>query len=209
MGSQGDADMDSGITDEILEVLSSTLQRAEAQSAAILEFVKEKGIAKEDELATYLERANAASSVRWRATRVRLAHLLAGLEKRDQQAEEERKRKQESVVENASAAKQQSEEGREEKGGESKPDGDSGLKAKRPEDREQARKPEDPKTAEENEENKEQREPSGPVQSRRGDSAASRSLEQESRPGKQEQSKTEASNAGEKPKDKTGQRDAA
>ena len=64
--------MDQAIIDEILEELSSTLQRVEAQSAAILEFVKEKGMVKEDELAPFLERANAASSVRWRATRVRL-----------------------------------------------------------------------------------------------------------------------------------------
>lgn len=197
--------MDSGITDEILEVLSSTLQRAEAQSAAILEFVKEKGIAKEDELATYLERANAASSVRWRATRVRLAHLLAGLEKREQQGEEERRQKQESVEEKASEPKQKSEEGRKEKGGESKTDGASGMKTTKPADLDQAKQMEKPKTAEDNT----QQEPSGPVQSRKPDSAASRSREQESRPGKQEQSKTEASNAVEKPKDKSGQRDAA
>ena len=78
--------MDSAITDEILEELSLTLQRVETQSAAILEFVKDKGIAKEEDLAPYLERASAASSVRWRAVRVRLARLLAGLEKSEQQA---------------------------------------------------------------------------------------------------------------------------
>jgi hypothetical protein len=85
--------MDQAIIDEILEELSSTLQRVEAQSAAILEFVKEKGMVKEDELAPFLERANAASSVRWRATRVRLQRLLSGLEqKQQQQLDEERKR---------------------------------------------------------------------------------------------------------------------
>ena len=85
--------MDSAITDEILEELSSVLQRVEAQSSAILEFIKDKGMIKEDELAPYLERANAASSVRWRATRVRLAHLLSGLEKRQQQETQEQKEK--------------------------------------------------------------------------------------------------------------------
>src|SRR6476660_4100431 len=90
---RGDAPMDQAIIDEILEELSSTLQRVEAQSAAILEFVKEKGMVKEDELAPFLERANAASSVRWRATRVRLQRLLSGLEqKQQQQLDEERKR---------------------------------------------------------------------------------------------------------------------
>lgn len=84
--------MDQAIVDEILEELSSTLQRVEAQSSAILELVKEKSIVKEDELAAYLERANAASSVRWRATRVRLEKLLSGMEKKQQQQDEERKR---------------------------------------------------------------------------------------------------------------------
>jgi hypothetical protein len=80
--------MDSAITNEILEELSITLQRVESQSAAILELVKDKGIVKEEELAPYLERASAASSVRWRATRVRLERLLAGLEKSEQQSKD-------------------------------------------------------------------------------------------------------------------------
>jgi hypothetical protein len=78
--------MNSQIADEILEELSSTLQRLDTQSAALLEFVKDKSIAKDDELAPYLERAAAASAVRWRATRVRMAHLLASAEKAEQQA---------------------------------------------------------------------------------------------------------------------------
>ncbi|HZQ18164.1 MAG TPA: hypothetical protein VFA90_05540 [Terriglobales bacterium] len=73
--------MDSKITDEIIEELSSTLEKIETQSAAVLEFIKEKGIAKDEELAPYLERATAASSVRWRAIRVRIEYLLAGREK--------------------------------------------------------------------------------------------------------------------------------
>lgn len=87
--------MDSAITDEILEELSSVLQRVEAQSTAILELMKEKGIAKDEELALYLQRANEASSVRWRATRVRLEHLLSGLAKHDQQSKDERAEKEE------------------------------------------------------------------------------------------------------------------
>ncbi|HEV2696353.1 MAG TPA: hypothetical protein VGU90_00055, partial [Terriglobales bacterium] len=84
----GDAEMDSAITNEILEELSLTLQRVESQSAAILELVKDKGIVKEEELAPYMERASAASSVRWRATRVRLERLLAGLEKSEQRSKD-------------------------------------------------------------------------------------------------------------------------
>ena len=78
--------MNSEIADEILEELSSTLQRLDTQSAALLEFVKDKSIAKDDELAPYMERAAAASAVRWRATRVRMARLLASAEKTEQQA---------------------------------------------------------------------------------------------------------------------------
>src|SRR5438132_13616514 len=78
--------MNSQIADEILEELSSALQKLDTQSAALLEFVKDKSIAKDDELAPYLERAAAASAVRWRATRVRMAHLFASAEKAEQQA---------------------------------------------------------------------------------------------------------------------------
>jgi len=80
--------MDSVIIDEILEELSSTLQKVESQSAAVLELIKDKGIVREEELAPYLERASAASSVRSRAMRVRLAALLAGLDKSELQAKE-------------------------------------------------------------------------------------------------------------------------
>jgi hypothetical protein len=69
--------MNSQIADEIVEELASTFQKLETQSAALLEFVKDKGIAKEDDLAPYMELAAAASAVRWRATRVRMARLLA------------------------------------------------------------------------------------------------------------------------------------
>jgi hypothetical protein len=106
--------MDHAITDEILEELSSALQRVEAQSSAVLEFVKDKGIVKEDELAPYLERASAASSVRWRATRVRLRRLLSGLEKRQESKEQRKEEGQKSEAEKASepksAAKRESEE---------------------------------------------------------------------------------------------------
>jgi hypothetical protein len=108
MRSEGDAAMDSAIIDEILEELSSALQRVEAQSTAILELIKEKGMVKEDELAPYLQRANEASSVRWRATRVRIGHLLSGLEKREQQAKDEGKEKTpQSASEKTKTAKQE------------------------------------------------------------------------------------------------------
>jgi hypothetical protein len=97
LSSQGDADMNSEVVDEILEELSSTMERVETQSAAVLEFMRDKGIAKDDELAPYVERAAAASSVRWRATRVRLAHLFAGLEKSERQAKEKEEKAKEQT----------------------------------------------------------------------------------------------------------------
>jgi hypothetical protein len=83
--------MDPKIAEEIIEELASTFQKFETQSAALLEFVKEKGIAKDDELAPYMERAAAASAVRWRATRVRMAHLFASAEKRAEEAADRNK----------------------------------------------------------------------------------------------------------------------
>ena len=83
--------MDSKIVDEIIEELSSPLERVETQSAAVLEFIKDKGIAKDQDLTPYLERAAAASHVRWRAMRVRLEYLLAELDKSEHKEEGEKK----------------------------------------------------------------------------------------------------------------------
>jgi hypothetical protein len=72
-----DAGADTTIADEILRELLSTLEAAAAQSAALIQFIKDKGIAKEDELAPYLEAAANASDVRSRATRLRMNSLIA------------------------------------------------------------------------------------------------------------------------------------
>lgn len=69
--------MDENIAREILDELFSSLETLETQSAAILRFVKDKGLASEQDLAPYFEQAGNASNVRWRAARVRIDHLLA------------------------------------------------------------------------------------------------------------------------------------
>jgi hypothetical protein len=69
--------VDPTIAQEILDELFSSLEALETQSAALLQFVKAKGLASEQELAPYLEQAGNASNIRWRAARVRIDHLLS------------------------------------------------------------------------------------------------------------------------------------
>lgn len=61
---------------EVLNELFSHLERLEAQNEAILQFLKEKKRVTDKQLAPYLEQAGNASSVKWRAARVRIDHLL-------------------------------------------------------------------------------------------------------------------------------------
>lgn len=69
--------MDENATDEVLNELFSALESAETQSGAILQFLKDKNLATDEDLAPYLQQAGNASSVRWMAARVRIRSLLA------------------------------------------------------------------------------------------------------------------------------------
>ena len=71
--------MDDKIAQLILDELFSSLEIVEAQSTAILELLKEKHLASEEELARYLEQAGLASSVKRRAARARIDHLVSGI----------------------------------------------------------------------------------------------------------------------------------
>ena len=80
--------MDEAVINEILDDLVLLLEDLETQSAAVLMFLKDQGIATDEKLAPYLKQAGDASNVRWRATRVRIGFLLASaLKQREEDAE--------------------------------------------------------------------------------------------------------------------------
>jgi len=73
---------------EIFHDLFSSMEALETQNTAVLQFLKDKGIATDEELASHLEEAGDASSVRWRGVRVRADYLFASAAKAAEQAAE-------------------------------------------------------------------------------------------------------------------------
>ncbi len=82
------ADDVEGVVKEILDTLIPALETLEAQSGAVLQFLEEKNIASQEQLAPYLEQAGNASNVRWRGTRLRLEHLFSSAVKAAQRKAE-------------------------------------------------------------------------------------------------------------------------
>jgi hypothetical protein len=72
-----DQDKDANPIAEIFDEMFTLLQDLETRSVAVLEYIQEQGGATDEKLAPYLDRAAAASDVRWRAARARMEHLLA------------------------------------------------------------------------------------------------------------------------------------
>lgn len=85
--------MDPKITQEILDDLIPSLESLETRSTAVLEFLKTEGIASNEKLAPYFEKAATASNVRWLGVRVRIERLLSAAEKEsaDKKADEDKK----------------------------------------------------------------------------------------------------------------------
>jgi hypothetical protein len=81
------------IVQEILHDVFSSLEALETQNTAILQFLKDKGIATDEELASHLEQAGNAGSVRWRGVRVRADYLFATAIKAAEQAAEKKTQK--------------------------------------------------------------------------------------------------------------------
>jgi len=77
--------MNEKIAQEILHELFPAFEALETQSAALLQLLKDKGIANEEELAAHFEQAGKASSVRWLAVRVRIDYLLSSAVKTAEQ----------------------------------------------------------------------------------------------------------------------------
>jgi hypothetical protein len=92
---------------QFLDELFSALENLETQSAGVVQFLKDKGLATDDELASYLEAAAGASEVRWRAARLRMDALFAAAIK---DAEEDFAWKVEERKESAAQKPQESRE---------------------------------------------------------------------------------------------------
>lgn len=103
--------MDSKAIREVFNELFTHLERLETESAATLQFLKEKKRVTDKQLAPYLEQAGNAANVKWRAARVRIERLLTDEDEGDKkiekkpeiaQAEQREKKQAESMAEEQS-----------------------------------------------------------------------------------------------------------
>src|SRR5258708_14111537 len=89
---------------EILGELFALLEAQETHSVAVLQFLKDQGIATDEKLAPYLEQAGRASNVKWLAARRRMEYLLTPIAKKTTDVDKNKEKPQEAGQE---AAKQQ------------------------------------------------------------------------------------------------------
>lgn len=79
--------MNVDLAEELLCELRSSLEDLETQHVALFRFLKDNSIFTDDQIAPYLDQAGKASSVRWRAARIRSESLF----RIERQKEEERR----------------------------------------------------------------------------------------------------------------------
>jgi hypothetical protein len=82
--------MDENLSRQILDDLLPSLEALDTKTTALLQLLKDKGIAAPEEMTAYLDQAANASNVRWRAARVRLDYLLSSAAKPPDQAAEKK-----------------------------------------------------------------------------------------------------------------------
>jgi hypothetical protein len=78
--------VDDKVAQLILDELFSSLEVLETQTAAVLQFLKEKAGSSDEQLAPYLEQAGKASSIKRRAARVRIDYLISSITNQPQKA---------------------------------------------------------------------------------------------------------------------------
>jgi hypothetical protein len=86
---------------EILGELFALLEAQETQSVAVLQFLRDQGIATDEKLAPYLEQAARASNVKWLAARMRMEHLLTPIQKEATRSKKDREKTRETGEEKA------------------------------------------------------------------------------------------------------------
>src|SRR6202023_4336822 len=95
---------------EILPQLFSLLETLETQSLALTQFLKDQGMATDEKLAPYLDRAGNTSSVKWRAARARMQYLLYPVAKKtDDGAKNKNKESEQPQPEKQATEKQATE----------------------------------------------------------------------------------------------------
>src|SRR5580693_10359617 len=96
MANPMDQDKEANPIAEIFDEMFTLLEDIETRNAALFEYMKEQGGVTDEKLAPYLDRAAAASDVRWRAARARMDHLLAPKPKSASEVEKDGKPKADS-----------------------------------------------------------------------------------------------------------------
>jgi hypothetical protein len=90
-----DQDKEKNPIAEIFDEMFTLLEGLETRSAAMLDYLQEQQGVTDEKLAPYLDRAAAASDVRWRAARARMEHLMAPKPKSPTEAANDSKGKDE------------------------------------------------------------------------------------------------------------------